>query len=91
MSVWERKGHKKSKVFVVKVMLGTLPFEDKIAARTLSNNKCLVYQNRKQSIKHLLWERPIIKDLSKHVCIYFNRKFKLPFLKRDMVFGLKAL
>ena len=41
MNVWVSKGSERSKVFVVKVMLGILPLREKIELRVMSDGGCL--------------------------------------------------
>ena len=68
-----------------------LPSGEKAAVRQLSNGICVSCKGDKETIKHLCWEYPRIKELARQVCKWFHKKFKVPFFKRDLVLGPKTL
>ena len=87
MNVWQSKGIEKSRIFVIKVMLGLLPTGEKIAARHIGDGRCLGCQCPKETLKHIFWECPTIKNLLRQVCLWLHNKFQVPFFKQDLVLG----
>ena len=75
MNVWQSKGGEKNRMFVIRVMLGFLPTGEKIAARHIGDGRCLGCQHPKETIKHIFWECPIIKNLLRQVTLWFHNSF----------------
>ena len=91
MNVWQSKGAEKNRIFVIRVMLGLLPTGEKIAARHIGNGRCLGCQCSKESIKHIFWECPVIKNILRQVCLWFHNKFQVPLFKGNLVLGPRTL
>ena len=85
MNVWQSKGGEKNQMFVIKVMLGLLLTGGKIAVRHIGDGRCLGCQCPKETLKHIFWECPVIKNLLWQVCLWFHNKFQVPFFKRDLI------
>ena len=91
INVWQSKSTEKNKTFGIRVMLGLLPTGEKIAARHIGDGRCLGCQCSKESIKHIIWEYPVIKNILWQVCLWFHNKFQVPFFKWDLVLGPRTL
>ena len=63
----------------------------KIAMRHIDDGRCLWCQCSKESIKHIFWECPVIKNILRQVCLWFHNKFQVPFFKWDLVLGPRIL
>ena len=91
MNVCQSKSMEKNRIFVIRVMLGLLPRGEKIATRHIDDGICLGCQCSKETLKHIFWECPVIKNILQQVCLWFHNKFQVPFFKRDLVLGPKTL
>ena len=91
MNVWQSKGGEKNRMFVIRVMIGLLPTGEKIAARHIGDGRCLGCQHPKETLKHIFWECPIIKNLLRQVSLWFHNRFQVPFFIRDLVLGPRTL
>ena len=90
-NVWQSKGLEQNKMFIIRVTLGILPTGEKIAARHIGDGRCIGCHQGTKTIKHIFWECPVIKNLVRNVCLWFHKKFKVPFFKRDLVLGPRTL